>query len=143
MKLDLGKLALIAVGGFATAAGGAAFASSSQWVGGIATRGYVDQQIASAVAPLSTFESRLDARSDEILTEVRIGNTRQLERVGVVIRERVGLQAALSVGLDPKRKDAAQRASVAARAKYDELVLRGMAAEEAEQRALEHAGVPR
>lgn len=140
---QLPKLALLAVGGFATAVGGAAFASSQQWIGGIATRGYVDAQIAAALPEVTSLQKQFVESNAEILREVRIGNVRQVERVGVVIRERVGLQAALSVGMDPKRREVAQRASVTARAKYDELVLRGMTAEEAEQRALESAGVPR
>lgn len=128
----------------ATAAGGALFAGATQWTFGIASRGYVDTQIAAAVAPVETLQKRFDERAEEILTEVRIGNTRQLERVGVMIRERVGLRAALNAGLDPKRKSAADRASAVARAKYDELMLRpNMTAEDAETRVYEFVGVPR
>ncbi len=138
-----GKLLILAVGGFATAAGGAAWATSSAWIGGIATRGYVDAKVADELSAVRQMAASCDARSDEILTEVRVGNTRQLERVGTLLRERVGLQVALHVGIDPKRRDAAQQAAVNARAKFDELVLKGSTPEDAADRVLEYARIPR
>lgn len=149
------KHVLAASVAFSTAFGVAAFGATTKWFGGIATRGYVDQTVKSEVSKTrkktaTEVQTAINASTEAILKEVRIGNTMQLERVGVEIRERVALQVALHVGMDPARAQAALRAKRQAYAKWDELMWRKtrdgepqLTAEQVEQRVLEWAGAPR
>lgn len=143
------RLALASLLAFASALGGAVFSGTHGWVGGIATRGYVDQTVQAEVAlardaVTDEVTKAIDATAERVLKEVRIGNTMQLERVGVEIRESVGYRVALHEAIEPRRRATAQRAAVNARAKYDELVLRDkLTPEQARARVYELAGVPR
>ncbi len=81
------------------------------------------------------------------LTRLETAKIEQIERLGLEIRERVGLQVGLYRALQQTRmtsvqRDAIEDSKVAARAKFDELVLR-MSPREAADRVLEIAKVPR
>jgi hypothetical protein len=147
-----------------SAIGSSIFTVSASWVGGIATNAELDQTIApiaqqatdamqeakaanAAVAKLTaTIGQRSDVESRQTVAEwMRASDTAKTalrEKLGIEVRTRVGLQAAVHVGMDPKRKEAAERAAVAIRARYDDLVVR-FPPEEAAERALEQARIPR
>lgn len=161
------KLIVLGLGGFATAIGGGVAALTMNWFGGIATQGDIDrivapfearasaaettaqtalktaQQVAEWVGQPTDVEKRIDGTLVERLRDVEVDRKRQVERVHMVVRENVGLQVAMHVGMDPRRKDAAERAKVQARAKYDQLVQSGVNPLEAAARVLEYARIPR
>jgi hypothetical protein len=147
-----------------SALGAAIFTASASWVGGIATNAELDQAVApvnervkqamqeaaAARAEVARLSAALGQRSEvesrqtiaEWMRSSETAKTALTEKLGREVRTRVGLQAAVHVGMDPKRKAAAERAAVAIRARYDDLVLRYPPAEAAE-RALEQSRIPR
>ncbi len=128
--------------GFAGALGVAVATLCTAWVGGIVTRGELDQDLAT-VAMKADVESRhgelakaLDSIAEELKTD-SIKRRADREMLVVEIRRRVGLQAEVSVSTDPKRKAAAQRAGAVVRARFDQLVLDGEDPTMAAEKALE------
>ncbi len=145
------KLAVITL--LATAAistlGGAVANSALRWWGGIATVGDVERDVSAALSACAKAESVqvLERRAAEL--ETRLGDVEArtsvslVQRIGLETRARVGLQVALARGLDPRRKREAEDSAAIARAKFDELVLRGATPADAAERVLELMRVPR
>lgn len=142
---------------FCGALGGSVFTAGSSWFGGVATNGELDQAISPVAADAQSAKAECarlakmigeptPVESRETLAErMTASATTDLQhdqRIGLAVRERVGYQVALHVGMDPKRREAAQDARIAALAKYDELVLR-YSPEAAADKVLQQARVPR
>lgn len=150
------KHALIVAGGIATAIGGGIVSSGSTWIGGIATRGYVDTEVKRVEV---TSRAALDAANAmrgavEILAtrtrELEDERSRHLHAITELESERIGLRVALHVGLDPKRRKAADDASAGARAVFKRELIsapanvdQGARVHETAERVLMMRGVPR
>lgn len=155
------KIAWGVIGGMSTAIGGALVATFMNWYGGIVTAGELEQATKAVAAAaradhelaIAHTEQRLRGilghpNSDNPgplyprLQELEFSRLMLTERLGVETRARVGYQVELYYAADPKRRAAAAKAARAARASFDDLVLR-LPPEAAAERALERAGVPR
>lgn len=132
----------------ATAIGGAVGATVVRWSGGIATQGDVDKAIATRAsmedlaavrAAIGHLRNGADPptiyeRLAALEADTRIG---LVERISIETRARVGFQIQLRIGLDPRRKEAAERAAANARARFDEYVLQGMSPAEAAAKVID------
>jgi hypothetical protein len=81
------------------------------------------------------------------LQRINDGDTAQVERVGLVVREYVGVRVALHrvLQMPPSTKlqrETSQRAAIAARDRFDHFVMR-LSPNDAANKVLEEAGVPR
>ena len=155
MPVALGATALASI---VAAAATASVGAASEWWGGFPTKEYVDagdaNQHSGTLRMLFGTSDLRDGEVDKLIenpvvprvSALELSRREESERIGVVVRERVGLKVALSKTLVLSRLNESQRTSIErsaleARRRFDELVLQGHTPEQAAAQVLEETRI--
>jgi hypothetical protein len=133
---SLRKLPAIGLAAFMTALGAGMATLCLEWWGGSATHGDVEKK----VEPVETKNEALEKQIAKLqldLDDLKFAQRGAREMLVLEIRDRVSLEAALRVAVDPRKRETAKRKALEVGARYDVLILQQKPPHEAAKTALD------